>query len=242
MTNLFHSLITTPFYNGLIFLMDTLPFFDAGVIIIIFTVIIKFILLPLSIKATKSQLQLKNSEIDLKLIRDKYKEKDEQAKKIIEYYRENDINPFSGIFILLIQLPILIGLYRVFLKSGLPEINQAILYSFVGVPSSVNMVFLNLINITDKSLVLALISGVTAYFQISLANSNQAPKSEGEAQNDIAKAMAVQMKYFFPILMGFIAYSISSAVALYLITSNVFAIFQEYYIKKKYNKTTLVVG
>jgi membrane protein insertase Oxa1/YidC/SpoIIIJ len=60
-------------------------------------------------------------------------------------------------------------------------------------------------------------------------------------QDEIAKAMSVQMKYFFPVLMVFIAYSISSVVALYLITSNVFSIIQEIYIKKKYHREVNVV-
>lgn len=241
MTYLFHALISTPFYNGLILLMDTLPYFDAGVIIVIFTVIIKLILLPLSIKASKAQLQMKNSEKDLKAIKEKYPNKEEQQKKTIEYYKENDINPFSGFFILIIQLPILIGLYRVFLKSGLPEINKSILYSFVQAPESVNMVFLHYVNIAEKNMLLAYIAGATAYLQISMTTSGaQEVKSDGSAQGEMMRAMSTQMKFFFPILIGFIAYSISSAVALYLITSNIFAIGQEYYIKKKYHKAVAV--
>ena len=50
--------------------MDTLPFFDEGVIIIIFTIIIKFILLPLSIKASKAQIQMKSTEVDLHKIKE----------------------------------------------------------------------------------------------------------------------------------------------------------------------------
>lgn len=238
MTSIFHTLISTPFYNGLIFLMGVLPFFDAGVIIVIFTIIIKFLLLPLSIKASKAQLQMKSTEKDLNLIKEKYKDKEEQAKKTMEYYKEHGINPFAGFFILIIQLPILIGLYQVFLKSGLPQINNAILYTFVSVPVSVNMVFLSLVNISEKSILLALIAGITTYFQISLATPSSS--SSSGTQGDIAKAMAMQMKYFFPILMTFIAYTISSAIALYLITSNVFAILQEIYIKKKYHKTAFV--
>jgi YidC/Oxa1 family membrane protein insertase len=220
--------------------MDLLPFFDAGVIIIIFTIIIKIIILPLSIKASRSQLEMKNAEKDLFHIKEKYKDnKEEQTKKQFEYYKEKGINPFSGIFILIIQLPILIGLYRVFLKSGLPVINTSLLYSFVPSPETVNMMFLNLIHISEKSLVLAFVAGITTYYQISLASAatdkNEAP------QSDLQKAMMVQMKYFFPILMTFIAYTISSAIALYLITSNIFAIVQEIYIRKKYHKHTLVV-
>ncbi|KND47984.1 MAG: YidC/Oxa1 family membrane protein insertase [Parcubacteria bacterium C7867-006] len=242
MTSFFHLIISEPLYNGLVFLMDLLPFFDAGVIIIIFTIIVKFIMLPLSIKASKSQLEMKNAERDLALLKDKYGEnKEELAKKQFEYYKEKGINPFAGIFILIIQLPILIGLYRVFLKSGLPAINTTLLYSFVSAPVSVDMVFLHLINISQKSVILAVIAGITTYIQITLAS---APTTKGEKevpQSDLQKAMSMQMKYFFPILMTFIAYTISSAVALYLITSNIFAIVQEMYIRKRYHKHTLVV-
>jgi YidC/Oxa1 family membrane protein insertase len=219
--------------------MDILPF-DAGVIIIVFTIITKFILLPLSLKASRAQLQMKSTEKDLQAIKEKYKDdKEEQSRKTMEYYKEKGINPFAGFFILLVQLPILIGLYRVFLRSGLPQINQSLLYSFVKAPATINMVFLHFISISDKSLFLATIAGLTTYIQISIANSSNAENTGTGTQAEIQKAMAMQMKYFFPILIGFVAFSISSAVALYLITSNVFAIFQEMYVKRKYHKSVI---
>ncbi len=156
----------------------------------------------------------------------------------MEYYKEKGINPLASFFVLLIQLPILFGLYGVFIKSGLPKINTTMLYLFVSAPMSVNMVFLGLLNISEKSLALAVIAGITTYFQISLSTGQTSSSGSG---GDIAKAMQVQMKYFFPILLGFIADTISSAVALYLITSNLFAIGQEIYIKKKYHKSVAVV-
>src|ERR1035437_9801938 len=146
-STLWNAIIFRPFYNGLICLFHFLPFFDAGVIVIIFTIIVKIILLPLSIKASKSQLQMKSIEKDLNAIKEKHKDnKEEQTKQTIEYYKVNHINPFAGIFVLLIQLPIIIGLYRVFLTSGLPKINSALLYHFVSSPAagSINMVFLGL--------------------------------------------------------------------------------------------------
>jgi len=221
--------------------MNLLPFFDAGVIIIIFTIVIKLILLPLSIKASKAQLEMRSTEKDLQLIKEKYKDnKEEQSRKTMDYYKERGINPFAGFLILIVQLPILIGLYQVFLRSGLPNINLEVLYPFITAPdpSSINMLFLNIISIGEKSLVLAVLAGITTYFQISL--SSPPSGSSSGSQGDMAKAMAMQMKYFFPILMTFIAYTISSAIALYLITSNVFAIAQEIYIKKKYHKTAFV--
>lgn len=241
MSSFFHLVVSQPLYNGLIFIIAKLPFFDAGVVIIIFTIIVKIVMLPLSIRASKSQLEMKKAEKDLALIKEKYSgNKEEFAKKQLEYYKEKGINPFAGIFILIIQLPILIGLYRVFLKSGLPSVDTSLLYSFVPAPSSVNMVFLHLIHISQKSVILALLAGATTYLQINLASSPTSPEEKAN-QGDFQKAMNAQMKYFFPAMMTVVAYSVSSAVALFLITSNIFAIVQEIYIRKKYHKHTLVV-
>ena len=241
MSYLFHLLIFNPLYNGLILLMNLSSFFDAGIIVIIFTIIIKLILLPLSIKASKAQLQMKSIEKDLNEIKEKHKtDKALQSQKTLEYYKEKGINPFASFFILIVQLPIIIGLYQIFLKSGLPQINTDILYSFVSAPTFINMIFLGLINISEKSLILAIVAGVSTYFQISLASGPQTA-SAGGSQNDIARAMQVQMKYFFPVLVIFISYSVSAALALYWITSNIFAIVQEIYIKKKYHKAVLVI-
>lgn len=241
MVTLFHTLISKPFYNGFIYLMDLLPFLDAGIVIILFTIIVKIIILPLSIKASKSQIEMKSAEKDLLQIREKYKDNKEQiGVKTLEYYREKGINPFVGIFILIIQLPILIGLYYVFLKSGLPNVNSDLLYSFVTFPSSVNMEFLGLIDIGTKNMILAFLAGLTTYMQITLASNTQKQISN-VPESDIAKAMSTQMKYVFPLIMTFVAYTISASIALYFITSNVFAIAQEIYIRKKYHKAVTVV-
>ena len=241
-TSFFTTTIFQPLYNGLIFLMASIPFADAGVVIIIFTIVVKLVLLPLSLKASKAQIEMKAIEKDLQKIKDTYKDnKEELSKKTIEYYQEKGINPFASILILIIQLPIVIGLYQVFLKSGLPSVETALLYTFVTAPVAINMMFLNIINISQKSVVLAIIAGITTYMQISLANTNQQQPSGSGMQNDIARAMAVQMKYVFPIIVTFICYSISSALALYWITSNIFAVLQEIYIKKKYHQSVAVI-
>lgn len=241
---IYRTIISRPLYNGLIFLMKLLPFFDAGVIVIIFTIIIKLIILPMSVKASKAQLQMKSIQKDLDLIKEKHKDnKEEQSKKTIEYYKEKGINPFASFLILIVQLPIIIGLYRIFLRSGLPQINTTLLYSFVVAPTFINMTFLHFINISQKSIILAILAGITTYFQISLANKSQenATSPSSGAQADFAKAMSVNMKYFFPVLVTFISYSTSAALCLYWITSNLFAIGQEIYIKKRYHKAVIIV-
>ena len=239
MISLFHTLVSEPLYSGLIFLIDRMPFFDVGVVIIIFTILIKLILLPLSIKASKSQLQMKSAEKDINLIKEKYKDKGEQGLKVMEYYKEKGINPFTAILIVFIQIPILIGLYRVFI--GLPKINTDLLYSFIPVPETINMTFIGLVDMAEKSLILAVLVGITTYFQTSLATADQSTTQAGDKQGDFAKAMSFQMKYFLPPFITIIVYNISSAVALYLFVSNIFSIAQEYYIRKKYHKAVTVV-
>lgn len=239
MTSIFHTLVSEPLYSGLMFLINSLPFFDVGVVIIIFTIITKIILLPLSLKASKSQMEMKSAEKDLALIKEKYTDKSEQSLKVMEYYKEKGINPFSGILILIIQLPILIGLYRVFL--GLPNVNPDLLYSFIPAPSSINMMFLGFVDMAQKSLVLALLVGLTTYIQTSIVSGGQQQSNNGSKQDELAKAIAFQMKYFLPVFITVVIYNISSAVALYLFVSNLFSIAQELYIKNKYHKNIVVV-
>lgn len=216
--------------------MDVLPFFDAGVIVILFTIIVKLVMFPLSIKATKAQIEMKEIEKDLKKIKEQYPDKQIQTQKTIELYKEKNINPFAGFLVLLIQLPIIIALYQIFLKSGLPTINLDLLYSFVSAPLSIQMNFLGLIDIAGKSVVLALLAGISTYFQLAYAtppaDKNIDPNNKPTMQEDVMKMMQTQMKYGFPVLVAFISWSVSAAVSIYWITSNLFTIGQELYIRK----------
>ncbi|TRZ53158.1 hypothetical protein D4R99_01330, partial [bacterium] len=123
--------------------------------------------------------------------------------------------------------------YYVFL-AGL-KFDSSLLYSFVHLPSSVNSVFFG-IDLVKKSLILALLAGISQYYQIRLSLPAVPQKTSKEPlsfQEEFAKNMNVQMKYIFPFLVIFISYSISSAIALYWIVSNLFAIGQELYVRRK---------
>lgn len=233
MANLFHTFLVTPLFNGFVFLIDVLPWLDAGVVIVIFTILVKFILYPLSKKAVIAQIEMKSIEKDLKQIKEKYKDdKQEQARKTMDLYKEKNINPFSSIFTILIQLPIIFALYYVFLKSGLPEINTSMLYSFISKPDFIDMNFLGLINITGKSLVLAFLAGASSFFQIRMSVPAHQGGSKGSFQDDLARSMNIQMRYVFPVIVFFISYQISGVVALYWFTSNVFTLLQERSLRK----------
>jgi YidC/Oxa1 family membrane protein insertase len=229
---LFHLAVYQPLYNGLIFLLDILPWADAGVAIIIFTCLVKLILFPFSQKSVKEQLKMKETNQELNSIKEKYKDnKEAQAQAIMAFYKEKKINPFSGILLLFIQLPIIWALYSIFLRGGLPHIKAELLYFFVGIPT-VSMNFLGLIDITQKSILLALLASITQYFQFKFSTPPTSPKSGNSFQDALTKSMSLQMKIVFPVLIFFVAYNYSGVVALYLLTSNLFAVGQELYVRR----------
>jgi YidC/Oxa1 family membrane protein insertase len=231
---LFHTFIFIPFYNALIGLISVIPTGDVGVAVVVLTILVKFILFPLSMKAVKTQMVMREIEAPLKEIKEKYKDdKQEQALRTMALYKEKGINPLSSIFVLFLQLPIIFGLYWVFYKGGLPQINTNLLYSFLSVPDHVSMEFLGLIHMGEKSALLALLAGVSQFFQAKFSLPALAPRQENSTfKDDLARSMHIQMRYILPVTVTFIAYYISAAVALYWFTSNMVAIGQELYFRR----------
>lgn len=233
-SDFFHTTIYTPLYNALVGLLGIGSWVDVGIAIIILTIIVKTILFPLSLKAARTQVLLKRIEKPMKEIREKYKEnREEQGKKMLELYREHNVNPFSSFIVLFIQLPVIIGLYFVFLKGGLPDIDTSLLYSFISAPSDVSMSFLGFIDMAGKNIPLAVLAGISQHIQARLSMPASSPREENATfQEDFARSLQAQVKYVLPFFIMFVAYVATAAVALYWITSNIFAIGQEIYVKK----------
>lgn len=242
-SGIYHEFIYQPLYNGLVFLIAHLdPIIGVGGVVIIFTILVKTALFPLSRKALQGQIKMKELEPALAKIRKEFKgNPQEMSAQTMKVYKENKLNPFSSILLLLIQIPIIIALYRIFLTGGLPEIHTDILYSFIKIPGQVvDMVFLG-IDITKKSLILALLAGITQYFQVKFSIPNAkttdiVPKDSNEKPEfatEMTKAMNTQMKYVLPVIVVIIAYTVNAAIALYWTTSNIFAIVQEVLVRRK---------
>ena len=238
---IYNAIFYQPIYNGLVFLMLLLPWADAGVIIILCTVIVRLVLFPLSQKSIKTQLKMKEIGPELEAIKAKYKDKQEQAKKTMEFYKQKGINPFAGFFAILIQFPIIISLYWVFKGGGISTVEPTLLYSFIHLPThSVSMIFLGFVNLAKSNIVFALLAAVTQFFQAQIITPTQpkpVPGAEKSLGNDLARSMTFQSKYVFPVLIFFIAYAVSAAVSLYWIVSNLFSIGQELFVRWHYKKT-----
>lgn len=238
-----HSLWDTflyhPLLNALAFLVSIIPGGDAGIAIIILTILVKVLIFPLSQKALQNQAAMNILAPELSKIKASGANKEEQAKLTFELYKKHKTNPFSGCLLVLIQIPVIFALYFVFLKGV--NFNPDLIYSFVKVPESINTMFLGFINISEKSLILAFLAGLSQYFQAHFM-PKPAVSTEDSFQNSFTRSMQLQMKYFFPVLIFIILYtnwfgiSASGAVALYWITSNIFAIGQQIYVNKTEKK------
>ena len=195
-SNFFSFTFYNPLYNGLVFIINHTPGADLGVAVILFTCVVKFILIPLSKSSVKTQLKMKALEPELNKIKEKTaNNKEEQAKLTLDFYKKNNLNPFSGILLMLIQLPIILSLAKIFYTSGLPHIDPQILYSFIPNPQIVNVLFLGLLDITKKNIWLSIVVGITQFIQIRYSVPAFVPTGKGGKQEDFARSMNVQMRY-----------------------------------------------
>ncbi len=236
---IWNTIFYQPIYNALIFLIGNVTLGDVGFGIILLTVIVKLILFPLTKKSIKSQILMKRIEPEIKRIKKEYPNKEEQAKKTFELYKKYGVNPFSGCLVVLLQLPVIFALYYVFYK-GLSN-GGAPLYSFVALPEVLHTNFLGLVEVHGKSIVLALIAGISQFIQGYLATpikpkveivTEMAAPEEKSFQDTLSDSMQMNIKYILPVFVAFIAYKISAAVAIYWITSTVFTIVQEWYVRR----------
>jgi YidC/Oxa1 family membrane protein insertase len=246
MSTIFNALFYNPLYNGLIFLLSLLPGADVGLAIILFTILVKLALFPLSKKAVRTQMALKSLEPELARIKTEYKDNQtKQAEATMRLYRDNNINPFSGFFVLFIQLPIIIALYFVFLRGGLPSIHTELLYPFVTAPGDVSMSFLGLVDVSTRNIVLAFLAAAAQFFQVRFAMPPVPPKKEGEApsfKDDLARSMSMQMRYVMPVLTFIIGFRLPAAIPLYWAVSSLFTLGQELYLRRTFKKPGLAVA
>jgi len=234
-SSIWHTLFYDPIYNGLVFFIGVVPNADVGIAIVLITILVKLVIFPLSKKAVRTQMIMKRLEPTLKKLKEKYKDdKQKQAEQMMLIYKENEINPLSSLGLILIQLPLIFALYWAFFRGGLPVIDPEVLYSFINIPGKVNMDFLGIVDMAGKSLLFAAGAGITQYYQISLTLPKiKERKDNATLKEDLARSFQLQMKYVMPAFVFMVAYFISAAVALYWLTSNIFAIGQEFVIRKQ---------
>ena len=238
LTQIWDVALYKPLVNALAFLVSIVPGGNIGIAVIILTLLVKTALYPLSQRSIESQAKMSLLSPELKKIKASGASKEEQARQTMALYKKHKTNPFSGCLLVLIQIPIIFALYYVFYKGI--NFDSGILYSFINIPTDISMNFLGIVDIGQKSLILAILAGVSQFFQAHyMPKPAPSPDKGGTFAESFGKSMNMQMKYVFPFIVVFIAYSISGAIALYWITSNIFAIGQQIHARKK--KLSIIV-
>lgn len=238
-SNIFHALVYDPLYNGLVFLVDVVPAHEVGLAVILLTILVRFILFPISRRAVTTQIQMKKIAPQVDAIKEKFKNsREEQGRAILALYREHGVRPFASFALILIQLPILIALYWVFSKGGLPQVDSSLLYSFVQAPESVDMVFLG-IPMDGHSLLLAVLAGAVQFVYTRLSMGRRAPAVQSKPMGtsfsaDMARSFDLQMRYALPVMVGVFSYFVVAAAPLYWATSTLFMIGQEYFMGRRF--------
>lgn len=220
----YNDVIYRPLLNLLVFFYNIFPGHDIGVVIIVVTLIIRLVLAPSFHKSLKSQKALNDLQPKLNELREKHKDdKEGQAKAMMQLYKDNQINPLSSCLPLVIQLPILIGLYQVF-RIALGSGKLAGLYSYVKDPGFINPYFIHLINLSKPNYVFAVLAGLAQFWQSKLM------MAKVQSQDPTTKAMAIQTTYVLPLVSMLIALRLPAGLPMYWIVTTLFAVGQQYYI------------
>ncbi|HEX5429958.1 MAG TPA: YidC/Oxa1 family membrane protein insertase [Patescibacteria group bacterium] len=223
-THYFRDFLTYPLINLMVFAYHYIP--DVGLVIILLTVIIRLLLLPSFHKSLKHQRALQKLQPKMDEIKEKYKDdKEAQSKAIMELYSIHKVNPLSSCLPLIIQIPILIALYEVFIQSLNGKPLQG-LYHFVPNPGQINPMFLHWINLGSHNIYMAIIAAVSQYF---LGRMQQPTRSK----DPMANMMRTQMLYLFPAVTLFIGFRLPAGLVLYWIVTTLFGLGQQYYILRK---------
>ena len=224
---LYTEILYRPLFNAVVFLYNVLPGNDFGLAIIALTAVIRILFFPLSIKTVRSQKELNQLNPKMQEIKQRLKgDSSAQSAEIMKLYKDHNVNPLAGCLPLLIQLPILIALYQAFIAGLKPE-NLSMLYAFVVNPGAINEISFGFMNITSKIPLLAIIAGAAQFAQAWVSKA----QNQGAGVSKEMKALNSQMLYFFPVMIIIIGWNLPAGLVLYWITTTVFSILEQVYIK-----------
>ena len=209
---------------------------NLGVAIIIFTLLVKTILIPISLPSLKAAKKMKEIQPEIKKLQKKHKDKKALQLAQVELYKKYNINPLAGCIPQIVQLGLLIILYQAMITFlSQPEIN--------GVVVRPEFLWLNLAK-PDQLFIIPVLAGLSQLvLSVMLApaaekrdivpNSSKVKKIKEENKKeedmaDMAQKMQQQMLYLMPVMTGFIAINFPSGLGLYWIITTVFSIGQQW--------------
>lgn len=208
------SFLAKPFFKVLLWINDYVG--NWGWAIILFTLLVKVVLFPLSYKGMMSMQKLKDLAPKMKDIKEKYKgDPAKMNAQMMEMYKKHGANPMGGCLPLLLQIPVFFALYRVLLNADELQGAQWILW-------------IENLAVMDPYFVLPVLMGASMWFQQKITPSN----FTDPLQEKIFK--------WFPVIMTVFFIYFPSGLVLYWLVNNLFTIAQQYFINHMYEKQKAV--
>lgn len=229
--------IINPFVTTLTFLYSLLGQ-NVVLSIIVFTVLVRLITYPLTMQQQRSTKAMQQLQPELKKLQEKHKgDREKLAQEQMQLYRQYGINPMGGCLPMVVQLPIMLGLYQaiIFALAATPyqlmELSGRLLIPGLGalVPLQNTWLGFNLTQPPSQtniiSFALPILVVVTTWLQFKMTMAPPAPPSEDGKPNQAA-AMTQSMGTIMPIMYGFFALQFSIGLSIYFIVSNIVGIIQ----------------
>jgi YidC/Oxa1 family membrane protein insertase len=235
MSEIFITFFYQPLFNLLVFLYNKIPGNDFGVSVIVLTLLIRLLLYRLNEKAIIIQKNISRIQPELEEIKRKYKnDKERMVKETLDLYKREKINPFSGLTSLIIQIPILIALFKVF-NGGFSDKQMELLYPFVEKPGIIDTTFLGLIDLEKTNIFLAFLNGIFQFLQLkqtALLTRTQKPKPLTN-QEKFMDQFQKQTLYFMPVFTFLLLLTLPSVIGVYWLISVFFTMAQQHLIFNK---------
>ncbi len=210
-----------------------------GLSIILLTILIKLLLFPVNIPSIKMASKKSLLDKDLSKLKKKYKNnKTLLSKKQMELYKKHGINPASGCLPNILQILVLIALYRVFIGILNNSSTDTLFYfSFLkDISFSTKFLLWDLAK-PDSTYILPVASAgvqfITSKLMLPTVNkSEKIAKKTETTQDDMMVSMQKNMIYTAPLMTLIIGAKLPSGLILYWFISSLFSFFQSYYLKK----------
>ncbi|WP_298465465.1 YidC/Oxa1 family membrane protein insertase [uncultured Mitsuokella sp.] len=184
-----------------------------GVAIILLTIVIKMILYPLTVKQVRSMKAMQELSPKMKKIQEKYKDNPQvMQQKVGALYKEAGVNPLAGCLPLLIQMPILMGMYYSLYNFTYPT------------PESAQFLWLPSMSDPDPYYILPVLSALTTFLQ------------QKQTTTEMNQQMKIMMTVM-PLFIGWISLSFPSGLVLYWVTMNIVQIAQQWWMYRDSNDT-----
>lgn len=227
------DIIINPFITILLFLYQILGG-NVVLAIVVFTILVRLATYPLTMKQQRSTKAMQELQPELKKLQEKHKnDRERLAQAQWELYRERGVNPLAGCLVLIVQLPILLGLYRAIVATLAATPSQLLdLSGRLWVPQLSHLVplgnkflWLNLA-VPDPLYLLPILVVATTYLQQKLLMPATPAQESGDKSADQAAQISRQMMVMMPLMFGFFALSFASGLSIYFIASNIIGIGQ----------------